>query len=316
LDPISWASKGSNLLHSHSFRAAYDVSRRINRLRLRAIRVFYIRSEIISENAPCWHSGWVQDRYTGDLGDYLKFGLLRWLAPPGVPTSPRLGVVWYRTADEADSNDGKYITYLKPGHRSAGYFRELDPDLYDRLAWVVANERSTAGLAAACLLGAGTCYFDDPLDFTGLSATAQAARQAKRRSWLQRAIAATVGCNLIFADPDNGIRTATNLVPAHRTKAIKYAYLDELAAFAERGQSLVVYHHADRSATVEEQVRRRLDDIARGVPIKPVAAVRASRGTTRLFLVAAAESQDGYLTERLAALTGSPWDKELQVYWA
>ena len=43
---------------------------------------------------PFWHIGRVQDRYAGDLGDYLKFGLLRWLAPPGVPTSPRLGVVW------------------------------------------------------------------------------------------------------------------------------------------------------------------------------------------------------------------------------
>jgi hypothetical protein len=36
----------------------------------------------------------VQDRYAGDLGDYLKFGLLRWLVPPGAPTSPRLGVVY------------------------------------------------------------------------------------------------------------------------------------------------------------------------------------------------------------------------------
>src|SRR5262249_12710330 len=30
-----------------------------------------------------------------------------------------------------------------------------------------------------------------------------------------------------------------------------------------RGQSLVVYHHADRTAAVEEQARRRLGDIAR-----------------------------------------------------
>ena len=36
----------------------------------------------------------MQDRYAGDLGDYLKFGLLRWLAPPGAPTSSWLGVVY------------------------------------------------------------------------------------------------------------------------------------------------------------------------------------------------------------------------------
>jgi len=34
-----------------------------------------------------------------------------------------------------------------------------------------------------------------------------------------------IGCDLIFADPDNGIRTAALLVPAHRTKAVKYPYL-------------------------------------------------------------------------------------------
>ena len=80
---------------------------------------------------------------------------------------------------------------------------------------------------------------------------------------------------------------------------------------------MVVYHHADRSATVEEQARRRLDDIARDVlTAKPVAAVRASRDTTRLFLVAATESQAGYLTDRLAALAASPWGEELKVYWA
>lgn len=83
-----------------------------------------------------------------------------------------------------------------------------------------------------------------------------------------------------------------------------HAYLDELAAFAGRGQSLVVYHHADRTAAVEEQARRRLCDLAREVPTKPVAAVRASRGSTRLFLVAATASHAGYLTDRLAALTG------------
>jgi hypothetical protein len=258
----------------------------------------------------------VQDRYAGDLGDYLKFGLLRWLAPPGASASPRLGVVWYRTADETHNADGKYITYLDPGHPSSHHFRELDPDLYDRVANVVHGERSTARLESVGLLGAGTSFFGDLLDFADLPVTAQAARQARRQSWLQRAMATTAGCDLIFADPDNGIRPAAHLVPRHRTKAVKYAYLDELAAFAERGQSLVVYHHTDRTATVEEQARRRLGDIARDVPLEPVAAVRASRGTTRLFLVAATESHAGYLTERLTALTVSPWAAELRVYWS
>ena len=260
----------------------------------------------------------MQDRYAGDLGDYLKFGLLRWLAPPGSSTSPRLGVVWYRTGDEAHNADGKHVAYLDPSHRSSACLRQLDPDLYQRLARVVASgQRSTAALANARVLDARTCFFDDLLDFADLPAAARAARQQRRRSWAQRALAATSGCDLVFADPDNGIRLGSHRVPAHRTKAAKHAYLDELAAFAARGQSLIVYHHADRTAGVEQQARRRLGDLARDVPVQPIAAVRASRGTVRLFLVGAAtKSHAGYLTDRLGGLEGSPWATELAVYWA
>jgi hypothetical protein len=49
--------------------------------------------------------------------------------------------------------------------------------------------------------------------------------------------------------PDNGIRTAAHLVPARRTKAVKYAYLDELAAFAGRGQSPRDYRQIARITT-------------------------------------------------------------------
>jgi hypothetical protein len=88
---------------------------------------------------------------------------------------------------------------------------------------------------------------------------------------------ATTGCDLVFADPDSGTRTALHPAPAHRTKAVKHAYLSELAPFAQRGQSLLIYHHGDRTATIEQQAHRRLAGFARQVPVKPIAAVRASR---------------------------------------
>lgn len=111
----------------------------------------------------------MQDRYAGDLGDYLKFGLLRSLVPLDSPQSLRLGVVWYRTLDEAHNADGRHIAYLQPGHRSAAHLGQLDPDLYQRLAdLVTSGQRSTAALAAAGVLTASTCFYGDPLDFTGL----------------------------------------------------------------------------------------------------------------------------------------------------
>ena len=66
------------------------------------------------------------------------------------------------------------------------------------------------------MLAAQTRFFGDLIDLADLPVTAREARQARRRSWAQRALAATADCDLIFADPDNGIRPARHPVPAHR----------------------------------------------------------------------------------------------------
>jgi hypothetical protein len=80
----------------------------------------------------------MQDRHAGDLGEFLKFGLLRWLAPPDSPW-PRLGVIWYRTADEVHNADGKHVACLTPGRSAGRRLRQLDPDPYDRVARIVST---------------------------------------------------------------------------------------------------------------------------------------------------------------------------------
>ncbi len=260
----------------------------------------------------------MQNRYAGDLGDYLKFGLLRQLCA-GDDSSPglKLGVVWYLVKDESHNDDGKHIAYLREEYAGAKAFRSLDPDLYDRLAVVVRSaQRSTAALVAAGVLPVGAKTYSEPLDFGQVLSGGSAGRLRYREAWLQGALAATSRCDLIFADPDNGIRKVSHGVARTRTKAVKHAYLDELAAFAARGQSLVIYHHADRSAPVVEQARRRLAELAQEIAgVQPIAAVRASRGTTRLFLVAAAPRHLHLLTARLNRLATGPWYQEFEVYW-
>ena len=49
----------------------------------------------------------MQDRYTGDIGDYGKLGMLRYLAAAGL----RVGVNWYRTPDE--DHGGNLLTTLQ-----------------------------------------------------------------------------------------------------------------------------------------------------------------------------------------------------------
>ena len=49
----------------------------------------------------------MKNQYIGDIGDYGKYGMLRYLEKSGV----KIGVNWYLTEND-DSNDGKFTTYL------------------------------------------------------------------------------------------------------------------------------------------------------------------------------------------------------------
>jgi hypothetical protein len=57
----------------------------------------------------------------------------------------------------------------------------------------------------------------------------------------------------------------------------------ELADYAARGQSLVVYHHADRSAKAEDQAKAQLGRIVRAIGQAPAGTIIARRGSYRLF---------------------------------
>lgn len=260
----------------------------------------------------------MQDRYAGDVGDFLKFALLRHLIAAETTAPPlRLGVVWYRTADEDHNADGKHIAYLTAQHRAAQHLRALDTDLYDRLARIVSGpERTVQAVQRTELVGPDACFFSDLLDFSDLPRVARAERAARRTAWVERAVASVSSCDLVFLDPDNGVRPSRHAKPRHRTKAVKHTYLDELLPYAERGQSVVAYHHADRKAKVEAQARWRLAELGGEVPVEPLAAVRASRGTTRLFLVGAVAAQRQRLLDRLRSLETGRWREELRVLWA
>jgi hypothetical protein len=114
-----------------------------------------------------------------------------------------------------------------------------------------------------------------------------------RRAWHAKGLEKLGDANVVFVDPDNGIRT-----PRSGSKPAKVAYIDELADYSARGQSIVIYHHADRSAGgVTTQVPRRLDELAAGTGIEPLGAVIARRGSTRFFFIVPAAGHRARLAE-------------------
>ncbi len=259
----------------------------------------------------------MQDRYAGDVGDFLNFALLRLLvAPAESPDVLLLGIQWYRVPDEDHNDDGKHIGYLVPGHRIGERLRDLDPDLHTRLGEVVRSGRSIEAIERSGALPPGTITHREVLDLRAAAGSA-ADRRRLRAGWVQRGLERLAPCDIVFADPDNGIRRSDHRVASSAPSAGKHAYLDELRPIVERGQSLVVYHHADRSGSVEQQVVRRFDDLRAAFPASPpLAAVRAARGSTRLFLVAPAPAHRDLLRRRLRSIEESSWAAELRVTWA
>lgn len=68
----------------------------------------------------------MRDQYVGDIGDYVKLGLLRLLKANR--KANRLGVIWYKTGGSDVNNDGRHTEYLHDPKN-----KKYDPRLFGKL---------------------------------------------------------------------------------------------------------------------------------------------------------------------------------------
>ncbi len=173
----------------------------------------------------------MQDRYAGDVGDYVKLALLRALAP-----GFNLGVAWYIYPDEDHNADGRHVSYLdRPDE-----WRHLDPELFDLLAATVRQRRSVSALEASGALPSAR-FASKPIRTGELP---PARRSEAREGWFTDTLDFMAGCDLVFADPDNGLIDDD----PHRRRDRKFGKqmpLAEAKAFAH-GRQAVIYHHNTR----------------------------------------------------------------------
>lgn len=212
----------------------------------------------------------MQDRYAGDVGDFVKLGLLRAISP-----GYSLGLAWYRYPDETHNGDGRHIGYLSRSH----LYSHLDPELFEHLKRVVLDARSIASLLP--LLPSAVSFLD-VLDSEG---TPSKDRRAHRISWFFRMITELEACNLVFADPDNGIVDDAE----HRRGQLRFGKqmpLNEVKELA-RGRCAVIYHHNTRRAGGHDlEVDHWLREIA-----LPAIAVRATAHSPRTFFIVNPDKQ-------------------------
>lgn len=205
----------------------------------------------------------MQDRYAGDVGDFVKLGLLRALSP-----GRRLGIAWYRFPDEGHNTDGRHVGYLNRAE-----LRALDPVLFDHLRGVTLARRSIASLLPVLR---GAASFDDSLD---MGAVAISYRRHWRQQWFARALERLEDCDIVFADPDNGIVDDDDRRKG-RSVFGKQMPLSEVRQLS-RDRCAVIYHHNTRRAGGHSaEVDHWLSQIE-----VPAMAVRANAYSCRTFFI-------------------------------
>ena len=255
----------------------------------------------------------MQNRYSGDIGDYSKFVLLRKLFSA---EAYRIGLVWYLHPDETHSNDGRHIDYLEQPA-----YLDCDADLIQGLSKVTQNQRHTQALQAARLLPNHPVYFSEPLDFhlryPGRQAEHRQQRRVARSRWLQRAVQAVSDCNVVVLDPDNGLEIES-CRQTHQGRAGKYAYYHEVEDFYRDKAVCVIYQHLHRRGSHQDQMRTRAQALKQRLSSGDrVFAIRYAPYTPRAYLmIASAEAATAVrasLEDFTGSLCGAGWDSYYEV---
>ena len=245
----------------------------------------------------------MQHRYVPDLGDFSKFAVIDALSGQGELST---ALIWYlvdpHEVGDAHNNDGKHTTYL---HNDRHGYADCHPRLYQRFQRIHATGEKHVGVYARHGVLPNITYFPEPLSYDGQPSNK---RTQWRSGWLERAMCVAEQADLIMLDPDNGLMA--DRLSLRSQSAVKYATLDECAAFhADGRRTLIVYQHAHRQGSATQQADRALSRLSQhlGVDRQDCFALRFHRGTTRFYLVVPASKQSSSERDRANALISSAW---------
>jgi len=210
----------------------------------------------------------MQDRYAGDVGDYGKIGVLKFLQAQGFT----IGVNWYRVPvlDNEKKEDGTYKQldgkYLIPPP-----IWECDPQLAEILTNIAqSKKRSVAEIQKADLVP-GAIYYDDYLTIDG------------RHEWHEKALKRFKDADLVFMDPDNGLLVKS--VGKGSARSIKYVFYEEVKDYIDAGKSVLVYNHRCRKPEKKyfDDIKDRLYDNVK-INTGLIQTITFSKGTTRDYI--------------------------------
>jgi hypothetical protein len=227
----------------------------------------------------------MQNRYVGDIGDYVKLSILRALSP-----GYRLGIAWWLYPDECHNKDGRHIGYLGQPEQ----WRHLDPRFFDTLCQIVASDqRDVRALETADILP-GATFASEVMPAGGPIAH----RPHERRQWLTRVRSTLEEADMVFLDPDNGLEPAGYRPGSSR--AGKSILISEVREFTRPGRCLIVYHHHTRRKGGHHSEIEHWVDRLRASGFATVDALRARPYSPRVFFLLDAPADVRQRAEQIA----------------
>lgn len=163
----------------------------------------------------------MQDKYAGDVGDYGKFHLLQC-----VEKKLKLGVNWYYTKpfNQKEKNNGD-------GSKRIRDIADLDKKLSKKLIKIFdkGKGKNIKDLEKAKLLNTKLYYREEVPK-----------NMEERLEWHHKAIEYFKNCDIVFLDPDNGLKSK------QKTRLTKYVLLSEIEDYINKGKSIILYSSRGR----------------------------------------------------------------------
>ena len=208
----------------------------------------------------------MKNQYVGDIGDYGKYGLLRFLTNHGI----KIGINWYLTENDG-SSDGRYTGYLNRSEEAI-----YDSELFKSLQKIAFRSDKTVRMIEDANIIPRAEFYSQVLRSRSLEADE---RELNRRLWFNNAALVFENAELIFADPDNGISYSKT---ARAKDSEKFILPEEICRYYNSGKNVVFYCHRGRRKQEDwEQTKAEMQNYIRDAQIM---AVTAHRGTQRSYI--------------------------------
>lgn len=251
----------------------------------------------------------MQNRYVGDIGDFGKYGLLRYLLKDN---RLKLGINWYLVPDETHNSDGGHISYLLNEKKNYKKFRTCDNILYDALEEIVKPKRKANQIVVKggrniekierSKLFQKVAFYNKYLDFS----------KNTRENWALESFETLKECDVIFFDPDNGLEVKS--VGPYSKKSVKYVFFDELIPFWKSKKTLVIYQHSHFGESVARQIMIKFNQLKKSLNnCDTLFALRYHRGTSRFFLIAPSKATRNTILQSAKNFVNEAWGQHFDI---